>query len=57
MRHQIKRKLSDAVRPYLPRLAKNVELVFLAKKKAVEATREELIIELETILKRACLLG
>ena len=55
-RHGVKRKLADAIVSFLPRLPKNVELVFLAKQKAVEATREELKIEVENILRRIKLL-
>ena len=56
VRHQVKRKLSDAVFPFLPRLPGNIELVFLAKQKAVLTTRENLQKEVETILKRERLL-
>ena len=56
VRHEVKRKLSDAVSPLLPRLAKNVKLVFLAKQKAIVVTKEEVKLELETVLKRARLL-
>ena len=56
VRHAVKRKLSDAVTPLLLRVPKNVELVFLAKQKAIETTREQLKIELETVLKRARLI-
>ncbi len=57
VRHEVKRKLSDAIQSFLPRLANNLELVFLAKQKAVEATREELKTEVESILRRAKLLN
>lgn len=56
VRHEVKRKLSDAVVPLLPRLAKNVELVFLAKQTAISSSRENLASEMETLLKRAKLL-
>ncbi|MBI4100020.1 ribonuclease P protein component [Candidatus Microgenomates bacterium] len=56
IRHEVKRKLSDAASPFLPRLKNNTELVFLAKQKAKEATKEELTKETETILERARLL-
>lgn len=56
VRHQVKRKLSDAVAPLLPRLPKNTELVFLAKQKAITSSPAELKIEIEEILKRAKLL-
>lgn len=52
-RHEIKRKLSDAVSPFLPRLGKNVELVFLAKQKTAGASREDLQKEVELVLTRA----
>ena len=53
VRHEVKRKLSDAVSPLLLRIAKNLELVFLAKQKATTATREELKKEVESVLTRA----
>ncbi len=56
VRHEVKRKLSDAIKPFLPRLVKNTELVFLAKQKAIEATPEQLKSEIESVLKRARLL-
>lgn len=56
VRHEVKRKLSDAVAPLLPRLAKKVELVFLAKQTAISSSRENLTLEMETLLKRAKLL-
>ncbi len=56
VRHQVKRKLSDAIQIYLPRLPKNVELVFLAKQKAITSGREELGREVGEVLKRAKLL-
>lgn len=56
VRHDVKRKLSDAVSPFLPRLPKNLELVFLAKKNATMTTREDLHLEIEGVLKRARLL-
>ncbi len=55
-RHEVKRKLSRAAAFFLPRLGKNVELVFLAKQKAVTVRQEDLQKELEVILKRARLL-
>lgn len=57
VRHQVKRKLSDAVASFLPRLPKNTELVFLAKQKAIVTSKEELKTEIEEILKRAKLLS
>ena len=57
VRHDVKRKLSDAITSFLPRLAKNTELVFLAKPKAVESTREELKKEVEAVLQRSRLVA
>ncbi len=57
VRHEVKRKLSDAITSFLPRLPKNIELVFLAKQKAVQSTREELKKELESVLGRARLVS
>lgn len=56
VRHAVKRKLADAVAPFLPRLPQNIQLVFLAKQKAAAATRRELQAEVEAILHRARLL-
>lgn len=56
IRHQVKRKLADSLSPCLSRLPHNLELVFLAKKTAVIATREELKGEVEQVLHRARLL-
>lgn len=56
VRHQVKRKLAEAVSPLLSRMAKNVELVFLAKTKAVETAEKDLKIEMETLFKRVKLL-
>lgn len=56
VRHEVKRKLADAVSPYLPRLGKNVELVFLAKGKAIGVSKEELGKELDMVLRRAKLI-
>jgi ribonuclease P protein component len=55
-RHAVKRKLADAVSFFWPRLGKNMELVFLAKQNAREATVGELQKEMEVILKRERLL-
>ncbi len=57
VRHEVKRKLSLAVELFLPRLGKNVELVFLAKQKAGAAATEELAAEMEQVLKRERLLS
>ncbi len=56
VRHEVKRKLADAVSPLLSRLNKNVELVFLAKGKTIETSREELGREMGEVLKRARLI-
>jgi ribonuclease P protein component len=56
VRHDVKRKLSDALFPFLARLPKNLELVFLAKKNSVVLTREAVQLEIETILRRIQLL-
>ncbi|MBI3559380.1 ribonuclease P protein component [Candidatus Gottesmanbacteria bacterium] len=52
IRHQVKRKLADAIQIYLPRLPKNTELVFLAKQKATLATLTELKTEIKVLLNR-----
>lgn len=56
VRHDVKRKLADSVTGFLPRLAKNVELVFLAKQGAIKTERKDLVIEMEQVFKRAKLL-
>ena len=56
VRHEIKRKLADAVSPLLSRLGKNVELVFLAKTKTITTSGEELGREIGEVLKRARLI-
>lgn len=56
VRHQIKRKLSEAVSFFLPRLGKNLELVFLAKKEAIGMETEKLREEIHNSLTRAKLL-
>jgi len=53
VRHEVKRKLSDSVQPFLPQLSRNLELVFLAKQKAVTISKDELHQEVATILNRA----
>lgn len=57
VRHEVKRKLSDALSPFLPRVQSNVELVFLTKPKAKETTSEQLQKEVEVVLERARLLS
>lgn len=56
VRHDVKRKLSDAVATVLPRLGKNIELIFLANQKAINSTRDELKKEVELVLHRARLI-
>lgn len=56
VRHEVKRKLADAVSPLLTRLGNNVELVFLAKTKTINTPREDLQREMVEALKRARLL-
>lgn len=56
VRHEVKRKLADAVSPFLPNLNNSVELVFLAKQKAVESNSHELKVEIESVLRRARLI-
>lgn len=57
VRHEVKRKLTETAGKFLPAIPKNVELVFLAKSKAVEATKEELEKELVGVLRRERLLA
>ncbi len=57
VRHEIKRKLADAVDPFLNRIPQNTELVFLAKTKAATTARIEITQEVEKILHRAQLLS
>lgn len=52
IRHQVKRKLADAVRPLLPRLPKNLELVVLAKPQAVAVSQTNLQTEFLSLLHR-----
>lgn len=56
VRHEVKRKLADAVVAFLPSLDKSVELVFLAKGKAVKSEVDELKTEIESALRRARLI-
>ncbi len=53
VRHAVKRKLSDGVSFFFPHLAKNLELVFLAKQKAATINKDELQKEISTIFNRA----
>ncbi len=55
-RHECKRKLSNAVSGFLPRLSKNVEIVFLAKTLVTKTTQEELKLEVESVFRRAKLI-
>lgn len=57
VRHQVKRKLADAVQPLLPRLPKNLELVFLAKPQAIAVSPTALQSELLTLLRRIKILS
>lgn len=57
VRHEVKRKLSDAVGEFLPNIVKSAELLFLAKQKAIEANPEEIKKEMETVLRRSRLLS
>lgn len=57
VRHDVKRKLSDAIEFFFPRLPKNIELVFLAKQKCVGSTREELKNEIQKVFERARLIA
>lgn len=57
VRHEVKRKLADAVADFLPRLKNNIELTFLTKQKAVGRTRQELVNEMQVILERTRLLS
>lgn len=57
VRHAVKRKLSDAIFPFLPRLPKNLELVFLAKQKAITISKDDLFKEVQAVLSRARLVG
>lgn len=56
VRHDVKRKLADGITPFLPRVKKNVQLVFLVKQKAAGANKSELLTEVEGVLHRAKLL-
>ncbi len=56
IRHAAKRKLADAVAPYLIHLPRKTQLVFLAKQKAIDVSQKDLQKETEGILKRTKLL-
>ncbi len=56
IRHEVKRKLSDAVAKFVEQLSPTVQLVFLAKQAAIQTTRENLVLELTSLLRRAKLL-
>lgn len=56
VRHQVKRRLAEAVAGYLPRISRTAELVFLAKGKSVTTSDEEVKKDMEAVLKRAHLL-
>lgn len=53
VRHAVKRKLSDGISFFLPHLAKNLELVFLAKQKAATISQDELQKEIRLVFSRA----
>ncbi len=53
VRHAVKRKLSEAVTSFLPRLPKNAEVLFLAKQQAIKSEIAELRDEIEAVLRRA----
>lgn len=55
-RHAIKRKLSDAVTPFLARVPKNAELTFLAKTQVGARSVSEISLEIDSVLKRAKLI-
>jgi ribonuclease P protein component len=56
IRHEVKRKLAEAAGQLIGRLSPTVKIVFLAKAAAIKETKEDLAMELMTILKRAQLL-
>ncbi len=49
-RHQIKRRLSDAVMGLLSQFPPNLEIVVFAKREAVGRNVEELLLELKSLL-------
>ncbi len=53
VRHQVKRRLAEAVRKVLPGLEVGAEAVFLAKRKASQVTEETLEEEVKESLRRA----
>lgn len=57
VRHQVKRKLTDVVQPLLPRLPKNLELVFLAKPQAIAVSPAALQTEIHSLLRRIKILS
>ena len=57
VRHAVKRKLAEVITPFFPRLKKNTELVFLAKQKVITVGKQELSLEIESILKRIRVAG
>lgn len=52
VRHQVKRKFADLVQFFLPRLPRNLELVFLVKKEAIDLSHEEIKKEMEQLFRR-----
>lgn len=57
VRHEVKRKLSDSISAFLPNINNNVQLLFLAKQKLIESTKDEIKKEMESVLRRARLLA
>ncbi len=56
VRHEVKRKLADAVREFLGQLPKSAQIVFLAKQKAINSSPEDLRAEIALVLDRAKLI-
>lgn len=55
-RNRIKRRLREAIRPLLSRLAPGYDLLFLARHKAAEASFQELANAVQEALRRARLM-
>lgn len=56
VRHDVKRKLSEAVEEYLPNINDNTDLLFLAKQPLVDASVEQIKKEIESVLRRVRIL-
>lgn len=56
VRNKIKRRLDQALLPYLPKIKPNVKAVFLSKKALIDKTFWETRDEIERMLKKAKLL-